>query len=116
MARGRQDDKPDPTPLELGRAAASQLGGDWQLDAETEVRDQRSEVREEPGSPPLPSLTSDRCPLTSGDAPRPPEATPPTPEQLVEAMLFVGGHPLTAEVACSAVRGLTPDRFRAAID
>jgi segregation and condensation protein B len=27
-------------------------------------------------------------------------------------MLFVGGPPLTAAKACSAVRGLTPDRFR----
>jgi segregation and condensation protein B len=31
-------------------------------------------------------------------------------------MLFVGGHPLTAEVACAAVRGLTPERFQLAID
>ena len=31
-------------------------------------------------------------------------------------MLFVGGHPLAAEVACSAVRGITPERFQAAID
>jgi len=41
---------------------------------------------------------------------------PPSPEQLIEAMLFVGGHPLTAAVACSAVRGLTPERFLVAID
>src|SRR5262245_50843744 len=41
---------------------------------------------------------------------------PPTPEQLVEAMLFVGGHPLSAGVACSAVRGLTPERFLIAVD
>jgi segregation and condensation protein B len=31
-------------------------------------------------------------------------------------MLFVGGHPLTAEVACSAVRGLTAERFQTAVD
>ena len=31
-------------------------------------------------------------------------------------MLFVGGHPLAASVACAAVRGLTPERFQAAID
>lgn len=31
-------------------------------------------------------------------------------------MLFVGGHPLAAAVACSAVRGLTPERFQLAID
>jgi segregation and condensation protein B len=38
------------------------------------------------------------------------------PQQIVEAMLFVGGHPVTAEVACATVRGLTPDGFRIAID
>lgn len=31
-------------------------------------------------------------------------------------MLFVGGPPLTAVKACSAVRGLTPDRFRELTD
>src|SRR5262249_8129717 len=31
-------------------------------------------------------------------------------------MLFVGGQPLTTTVACSVVRGLTAERFRAAID
>jgi segregation and condensation protein B len=31
-------------------------------------------------------------------------------------MLFVGGPPLAAAKACSAVRGLTPDRFRELID
>jgi segregation and condensation protein B len=31
-------------------------------------------------------------------------------------MLFVGGPPLAAEVVCTAIRGLTPERFQAAID
>lgn len=31
-------------------------------------------------------------------------------------MLFVGGPPLTAEKVCSAVRGLTPERFRELAD
>jgi segregation and condensation protein B len=31
-------------------------------------------------------------------------------------MLFVGGPPLTAEAACAAVRGMTRDRFHAALD
>jgi segregation and condensation protein B len=31
-------------------------------------------------------------------------------------MLFVGGHPLTVAAACSAVRGLTPERFQSAVD
>jgi segregation and condensation protein B len=31
-------------------------------------------------------------------------------------MLFVGGHALTAEAACSAIRGLTAERFREAVE
>jgi segregation and condensation protein B len=31
-------------------------------------------------------------------------------------MLFVGGHPLTPEAVCAAVRGLTPESFASAID
>ena len=41
---------------------------------------------------------------------------PPTPLQIVEALLFVGGPPLTAEVAADAIRGLSPDQFRECID
>src|SRR6476659_2739062 len=92
-----------PSPLELGQAAAAQLGGtDWELDAEA-----TGEVVEAPAaidfSPP-PKLPA---PPHTPD----PEPAPPSPEQLVEAMLFAGGHPLTAAVAGAAVRGLTPERF-----
>jgi segregation and condensation protein B len=41
---------------------------------------------------------------------------PPSPLQIIEAMLFVGGPPLAAEQATDAVRGLTPDQFRDCID
>jgi segregation and condensation protein B len=34
--------------------------------------------------------------------------TPPPPERILEALLFVGGDPLTADQACEAVRGLDP--------
>jgi segregation and condensation protein B len=44
------------------------------------------------------------------------ERPPPPLLRIVEAMLFVGGAPLTAERACEAVRGLTPDEFHQAID
>lgn len=82
----------DLSPLELGQAAASRIGpAEWQLDAE---------------------LTAE----PEIDPPGSPSDTPPSPEQIIEAMLFVGGHPLTPPVACSAVRGLTPERFQAAID
>jgi segregation and condensation protein B len=47
-----------------------------------------------------------------------PEKTsaPPPLERIVEAMLFVGGAPLTAERAAEVVRGLTAEQFREIID
>jgi segregation and condensation protein B len=106
-------------PLALGRLAASQLGGEWQVDVFEQAAGEAEAAPREPDEE-SESLT------TQGGAPRPlglfpPSAAPtaelpPSPEQLVEAMLFVGGHPLSAEVACAAVRGLTPERFRAAVD
>jgi segregation and condensation protein B len=53
-----------------------------------------------------------------------PESTPPADEsaappplrRIIEAMLFVGGAPLTAQRAAEAVRGLTPEQFRDILD
>jgi len=42
--------------------------------------------------------------------------TPPTPTRIVEALLFVGGQPLTAERAGEIIRHLTPEQFRDIID
>ncbi|HJZ53704.1 MAG TPA: SMC-Scp complex subunit ScpB [Gemmataceae bacterium] len=112
MARRRPDPDPprpgNPSPLELGQAAASRIGsGDWQLDAE-----------QPPEAEPRPASSDESGPPSAKHETRNTkyDPSPPSPEQLVEAMLFVGGHALTAETACSAVRGLTPDRFHAAID
>lgn len=44
------------------------------------------------------------------------ETAPPPLMRIVEALLFVGGAPLTAERACEAVRGLTPGQFTQALD
>jgi segregation and condensation protein B len=46
----------------------------------------------------------------------PPEETPPDPMRILEAMLFVGGKPLTSSRACAILRGLTPEQFAQAID
>jgi segregation and condensation protein B len=43
-------------------------------------------------------------------------AAPPPLPRIVEALLFVGGAPLTAVRACEAVRGLTPARLAEVID
>jgi segregation and condensation protein B len=104
------------------------LPGEWQLDAEpaegtpeenrtdgTNRTDGSHETHGSYGS--HETHTTHEPPETHQPPPRAPEPdAPPTPEQLIEAMLFVGGHPLTAAVACSAVRGLTPERFLVAVD
>jgi segregation and condensation protein B len=43
------------------------------------------------------------------------EPSPPPLERIVEALLFVGGAPLTAAGAAEVVRGLTPEQFTQAI-
>ncbi|HTU92383.1 MAG TPA: SMC-Scp complex subunit ScpB [Gemmataceae bacterium] len=43
-------------------------------------------------------------------------AAPPPLRRIVEAMLFVGGAPLTAERAAEAIRGLTAEQFHEIID
>jgi segregation and condensation protein B len=43
-------------------------------------------------------------------------SAPPPLRRIVEAMLFVGGAPLTVERAAEAVRGLTAEQFREIID
>src|SRR5262249_38401632 len=45
-----------------------------------------------------------------------PADAPPPLERVVEALLFVGGAPLTPARACEAGRGLTPAPFTQAID
>jgi segregation and condensation protein B len=52
---------------------------------------------------------------SSSQASPEPEAPPPL-ERIVEAFLFVGGSPLTAEQACNSIRGLTPDAFAQAVE
>jgi segregation and condensation protein B len=41
---------------------------------------------------------------------------PPAPEQIIEALLFVGGPPLKPERACQIIRGLTPLQFHECVD
>ncbi|QJW96166.1 SMC-Scp complex subunit ScpB [Frigoriglobus tundricola] len=131
-----EDPPPEPTdPLALGQAAASRLGGDWQIDdivIEEGAPDERGasaprETESAVGTAPTANAVSVQG-RAEGPIPRGARApffpssesesreVPPSPEQLIEAMLFVGGNPLSAATACSAIRGLTEDRFQAAID
>ncbi len=58
--------------------------------------------------------------LPPEEAPPPPPAsppeTPPAPVRILEALLFMGGPPLTAAQACAIIRGLTPEQFEQALD
>jgi len=94
----------DPTPLELGQAAAAQIGTDWEVDA-VETVDAEEVLEPVVEAPPKPEPRAAKA-----------DVPPPSVEQLLEAMLFVGGHPLTPQLARSAIRGLTVDRFHDAIE
>lgn len=107
--------RPEPSPLELGQAAAARLGGsDWSVEVD-EALAMESEalpptaVAQVPAVEPRPALLFPSTVQT-------PTETPPSPLQIVEAMLFVGGPPLTVDKVCSAVRGLTAERVRELID
>jgi segregation and condensation protein B len=49
-------------------------------------------------------------------AAEPEESSPPPLRRIVEAMLFIGGAPLTFERAAEALRGLTAEQFRAFLE
>ncbi|MBA4068143.1 MAG: SMC-Scp complex subunit ScpB [Isosphaera sp.] len=87
------------------------LGGDWHLDAEPGAGEGEAPAEPQPHGSAGASPSPNPPPATP-----PPTPDPPSAEQIVEALLFVGGDPLTAAAACRAVRGLTPDGFLAAVD
>jgi len=102
MAGSHPDDEPFPN-----------LAGEWQLDAEPLLEPEPLLANPEPEpTPAVPSST----PQSAIRIPQSDDDTPPSPEQIIEAMLFVGGHPLTADAVCAAVRGMTRESFTAAID
>jgi segregation and condensation protein B len=104
----------DPSPLDLGKAAAQHLaGGEWQLD-EPEPDSEASGGREPPVETP-PTTEPPQQGAHAPRSPRRPRTPPPSPEQLAEAMLFVGGRPLTAEKFCGVLR-VPAEVFHAAVD
>lgn len=95
--------------LAQSQALAAALGATaWEVDGEPGY-----EAEPEPPPPPPPVTLSK--PVA-----RP--ATPPVPavalepEQILEAMLFVGGPPLDPAAVGNVIRGYTPERVRDAID
>jgi hypothetical protein len=58
----------------------------------------------------------DVAPAGPSELASPPPSAPPPVIRVVEALLFVGGPPLTAGRAAGVIRGLTPAHFVQAID
>jgi segregation and condensation protein B len=107
----------DPSPLELGQAAAARFGGvDWSVDVDETLAAEAEAVPATAVAQVPEAKVETRPQVLFPSSVQTPTETPPSPLQIVEAMLFVGGPPLTAEKVCSAVRGLTPERVRELID
>lgn len=99
-----------PNSLRIAHAAAAQLGEhEWALEAEP-IWEEEPEPEKPPPEPAIesPQLGNVFPPENAPD--------PPTPLKIIEAMLFVGGAPLTAGDACGAIRGLSPEQFRGLIE
>src|SRR5262249_30814853 len=60
--------------------------------------------------------TAEQTALSPAPATPPSQAGPPPVARILEALLFVGGEPPSAERACAIVRGLTPAQFAQALD
>jgi segregation and condensation protein B len=56
------------------------------------------------------------APSPAPDAALPALSVPPAPMRIIEAILFVGGPPLTAVRAAETIRGFTPAQFLQAMD
>jgi segregation and condensation protein B len=103
------DSTSEPGSQDLGRSFQELLRKDhWELDAEPDPL----QAGEEPGhSQSLPNSTS-ATPAASAST----SAQPPSLLRILEAMLFLGGVPLTLDRAAEVIRGLSPDQFQQAID
>lgn len=99
---------------QLGERYAALMGGqEWEVDLPGEL----------PVEEPPPAVEAPQPHPAPPPSPTPPVASavneptiPPTPLQIVEALLFVGGHPLTFVEVSDAIRGISVEQFREIID
>lgn len=106
----KESDAPH-TPQEIGEAFAAQIGDrQWEIDAsDLLVTPPEQEAVPETGF--LESKTD--VPLAAAAV----EAdVPPSPLQIIEAMLFIGGQPLMPAKACQIIRGLSIEQFNESIE
>jgi segregation and condensation protein B len=98
-----------PTPRERGETTAAELGDrEWVLDTED-----LPIASAEP--PPELDRQQDESAIPMAEAVVEPEV-PPSPLQIIEAMLFIGGLPLQPERTCEIIRGLRNEQFRESIE
>jgi segregation and condensation protein B len=117
MTEPNESSDAPPSPRQLGEALAAQIGGqEWVLDAEDAPS---AEVGTRSAEPEMPSsefrTPSSELEVPLAEAAVEPEV-PPTPLQIIEAMLFVGGQPLKPARAGEIIRGLSPEQFRETIE
>lgn len=102
--------EPEPSARDIGQAAGELLRGDWQVEAPEETL-----PPDLPSPPPQAPAPAGQRGADAPRSPRRPRTPPPAPEQLAEAMLFVGGRPLTADTFCAVLR-VPADVFHAAVE
>jgi segregation and condensation protein B len=96
---------------EAAEKLAQLLGAsEWQLEAEVDL----AEIPQDAVA--LPETSPSARPIQQTPAPETHQEPPPNPEQILEAMLFIGGSPLTEEQARQIVRGLSGEEFRSLIE
>lgn len=104
-------DPDTPPSAALGQAYLDLLNqGEWQLD-QPDLLD--APPAEEEATEPIPEAVAVATPVAEA---APVEEAPPGPVQILEALLFAGGEPLTAPRAASIVRGLTEEAFHRGIE
>lgn len=108
---------PTPTPdnvLQRSREFAAQLGQvEWQLEAEPELVAEPEPEPELPAnpSPPVPPQLPKLFNTTVVES-----EAPPPPERILEAMLFIGGPPLTSAAVENVLRGFTAEKLREMVE
>lgn len=100
------------SPLEIGAAFAAQVGEkQWELD----TSDLAVEIPEAEAVFPETEIDQPTPAIPLAEAVVEPEV-PPSPVQIIEAMLFIGGLPLKPEKACQIIRGLGREQFDEVIE
>jgi segregation and condensation protein B len=90
--------------------------GEWPLGSPGELAHSYERLLEERREETVPDAQPEETPIGVEMSPDGESAAPPPLRRIIEAMLFVGGAPLTAQRAAEAVRGLTAEQFREILD